>query len=127
MATVKIYEIFNNRLIDFLKDLDGVLGHVADYKTLVTSAKFLARFPDTEKKNAQIFIQYISTPYRKEIMARNDSFFISREFKEANDANAGDIVQLLKGVWQNLVNEDRDAIWGHLNTLLTIADRIEKK
>jgi hypothetical protein len=116
------YAVFNTKLIDFLEDLNGVLGHVPDYKTLVTSAKFLARM--NERQNAKLFIQFVSGPYGKEILERNESFFVDRDFKEAKDANAGDIVQLLKGVWKNLAKEDRDSIWAHLHMLVTIVGRL---
>lgn len=123
MATnVNYYAVFNTKLIDFLDDLSGVLGHVPDYKTLVSGAKFLAR--TNERQNAKLFIQYVSGPYGSQILERNESFFVSREYSEATESNTGDIVQLLKGVWKGLAKEDRDSIWAHLHMLVTIAGRM---
>ena len=122
MSSINYYAVFNTKLIDFLEDLGGVLGSVPDYKTLVASAKFLARM--NERQNAKLFVQYVSGPYSQEIMDRNESFFVDREYKEASDANAGDIVQLLKGVWTNLAVQDKDSIWAHLHMLVTIAGRL---
>lgn len=119
---INYYAVFNTKLLDFLEDLSGVLGHVPDYKTLVASAKFIARME--ERRNARLFIQFVSGPYGKEILERNESFFVDHEYKEATDANAGDIVQLLKGVWKTLAKEDRDSIWAHLHMLVTITGRI---
>ena len=121
-AGVNYYAVFNTKLLDFLEDLSSVLGHVPDYKTLVASAKFLARM--NERQNAKLFMQFVSGPYKKEIMEMNESFFVEHEYKEATDANAGDIVQLLKGVWENLAKDDRDSIWAHLHMLVTITGRL---
>lgn len=121
-ANVNYYAVFNTKLLDFLEDLNGVLGHVPDYKTLVSGAKFLARM--NERQNANLFIRYVSSPYGTQILERNESFFVTHEYNEATEANAGDIVQLLKGVWSNLANEDRDSIWAHLHMLVNIAGRL---
>ena len=118
-TNINYYAVFNAKLIDFLDDLKGVLGHVPDYVTLVSGAKFLAQM--NERQNAKLFMKYVSGPYGPQILEQNESFFVTHEYTEAN---AGDIVQLLKGVWKELADEDKDSIWAHLHMLVTIVKRI---
>ena len=119
-ANVNYYATFNTRLVEFLEDLRGVMGDVPDYNSLVTVVKTLSRM--NERQNARLFIQYVSEPYKNEILDRNEAFFVTHDYTEAN---AGDIVQLLKGVWNKLAQEDKDMIWEHLNLLVIITQKLQ--
>lgn len=126
---INYHAVFNAKLIDFLEDLRGILGSLPDYKVLVSSARLMAQFQ--ERQNAKLFNAYVTVPYGTQILARDEAFFVCRDYDEfvnktaSSSKNTGDVVQLLKGVWNTLPQEDRDSIWAHLHVLVTLSSRCQ--
>ena len=109
--------MFNNKLLDFVDDLGGVIGHVPEYKLIATSAKFLAKFQ--EAQNQSVFDRYVAQPYGDFIRSKDEAFFLEEQYTDVS----GGVVSLLKGVWRSIGDEDKEAIWAHLHILLVLSER----
>jgi hypothetical protein len=111
------HQLFNNKLIDFLEDLEGVVGHLPEYAVLVSSAKFLAQFKPSQ--NQELFASYVRQPYGASILARDEAFLLEEKFS----ASKADVVSLLKNVWSTLRPEDKESVWAHMHVLVVLCDR----
>ena len=124
--------MFNHKLIDFIDDLEGVIGHLPEYPIVVTSVKMLSHIQ--ENKNRQVFDKYICEPYEEYILARDEAFLLNKDYDEVerklggqeSDASGGGIVSLLKGVWSTLSKENKASIWEHMQVLLFINRRYKQ-
>jgi hypothetical protein len=109
--------MFNNKLLDFVDDLRGIIGHVPEYKLIATSVKFLAQFQETQ--NQAVFDRYVAEPYSSFIRGRDEAFFLDEQYADVS----GGVVALLKSVWTSIGDDDKDAVWAHLHVLLVLNDR----
>lgn len=116
------YQLFNRKLADFIEDLAPLLGHLADYKMLSASAGLMAAMKP--RTNQEYFDAYVAAWFEDQILARDEDFFMSREYPDAHVAcNDLGIVPMLKGVWASLAPGDRDAVWAHLEVLVCLNRR----
>jgi hypothetical protein len=111
------YAMFNNKLVDFLEDLKGVIGHLPDYTILLSSAKFLAQFK--ERQNQELFERYVNQPYGSLIVARNEAFLLDEKYSNSKS----DIVSLLKNVWATMQDADKESVWAHMHVLVVLSQR----
>ena len=109
-------ELFNRSLVNFIDALQPLIGHMPQYKPIAMSAKLLSRIGDP-RRNVDFFNQYVAQKYSAMIVARDETFMLAEQFSESDDQ---DIVQLLKGTWKTLSAEEKDAIWQHMEVLLTL-------
>jgi hypothetical protein len=116
IMAVSAHCMFNRKLIDFVTDLKPVLGHMQEYTLALSSVKMLDVID--ERKNQVIFDLYIATPYHERIDACDDNFFLNHD-----DPNTVGVMQLLKTVWANMSQLDKDAVWAHLRVLLVLNRR----
>jgi len=70
-----LYQMFQNKLQDFLDDLRPALGTLPEYNLLTTSMKFI-----TPEKNYAFFNTYIATPYGARLLAKDEGFFLDSSF-----------------------------------------------
>ncbi len=111
------FALFNNKLIDFVDDLGGVLGHLPEYTVLSSSGRFLAQFQ--VRQNHELFERYVAVPYGASILTRDETFLL----EEAKFAGNAGIVSLIKSVWRSLPAADRDSVWAHLHVLMVLGER----
>lgn len=116
-SAANVFQVFNNKLIDFVDDLKGAIGHLPEYSLISSSATFLAKFQ--ERQNYAMFDRYIAQPYGESILARDEAFLLTQNYSNSN----GGIVDLIKGVWKDLPAGDRESVWAHLHVLLVLAAR----
>ena len=111
------FTLFNNKLVDFLDDLKGVIGHLPEYSLMASSARFLAQFQ--LRQNHELFARYVVEPYGASIMARDESFLLGESF----GMSGASVVTLIKSVWGGLDASDRDSIWSHMHVLMFLSKR----
>ena len=122
-----LVKIFNEKLMDFIDDLAPVLSNVSEYALVSSSAKWVCKFDPT--RNYKVYHQYIVVPYGDRIARRDEAFFLeTMSVSGLNSKDAGGmgmgIVSLLRNVWRTqLVDSDKDAVWGHLQVLAELSKR----
>jgi hypothetical protein len=117
------WTLFNAKLIDFVDDLQGVLGHLPEYTVFASSARLLSQFQ--LRQNQGMFDRYVAKPYGAFIVARNEAFLLDQDFSDVTGGGSQNdgIVSLLKSVWTSLPQEDKESIWAHMQVLLVLNDR----
>lgn len=127
MSSTSTFELFNNKLSEFIEDLRGVLGTLPEYKMIASSSRLLSQVQ--VRQNCNLFYQYVVIPYGEQIMARDEKFLLDHDFtKEASEAGSGaGVVDLLKKVWTSMSLDDRESVWGHLGILIVLSRRCLSK
>ena len=115
------YILFNNKLIDFIEDLQGIIGHMPEYKILLTSAKFLAQVK--EKQNQKLFHDVVVVPYGRSILTRDEAFLLDEKYSE----NKADVVDMLKHQWSTMQAQDKESVWAHMTVLVTLSERCHNR
>lgn len=116
------FELFNRKLADFIEDLAPLMQHMPDYQMLRATAALLSSMQP--RKNQEYFDMYVAAWFERQILDRDEEFFLSRDYPDAQDTcqDLG-IVPMLKAVWTSLAQGDRDAVWAHLKVLVLLNRR----
>ncbi len=117
------HTLFNNKLIDFLDDLKGVIGHLPEYSVMASSARFLSQFQ--LRQNQNLFERFVAQPYGPSILARDECFLLEESFTgvTGGGSNNAGVVSLIKCVWKSLSQADRESIWAHMHVLIVLNER----
>ncbi len=121
-----LYELFKSKLDYFVRDLQAVIGHLPQYKLLPVVLTV-----STKEQVQAWFDAHIAQPYGASIIAEDEAFFLSRDYRSYVSGATGappedglGILPLIKGVWASMTPHDRKSVWTHLQHLLTINKRI---
>jgi len=128
-SNAQLYTLFNNKLCDFFEDLYNVIGHLPEYSILTSSATLLSKIDPSQ--NHKFWVQHVESHYGEKIAARDESFFLQNDYSTHLEpgCTSPDIVTMLKHTWGTLSEDDKTAVWDHLDVLLKISGYImsEKK
>jgi hypothetical protein len=117
----QMYQMFQNKLQDFLDDLRPALGTLPEYNLLTTSMKFIS-----PEKNYAFFNTFVAVPYGARLIAKDEGFFLDSSFAPGSGkSDSINLIVMVKEAWSSLSAQDRDAIWAHLSVLMLIRDRIQ--
>lgn len=113
-------DLFNRKLNDFLEDLEQIgIQNVQEYPLLKTSCQMLASID--KKRPAEMFHKYVVGPYEKQITDRNEEFFWNETYGSNNSML---IVQAIKQIWKTLDDDNKEAVWKHMQVLMVISRKI---
>jgi hypothetical protein len=119
-ASVDFADVFNKKLTEFLIDLESVgITRVKEYPMLKMSLLALAHVD--KSKPAKGFLKYVVGPYESQIVQRDDAFFMSQDFSTVSDMA---IVGAIKQIWTTLEDNNKDAIWRHVQLLTALCKRV---
>jgi hypothetical protein len=122
---MSICKAFNNILINFIEDCISVFPEEPDFKIYKTGALLLKQY--NPKKMPSVFKIY-SKSYKTQIINKDETFFLNKEFSEVNNLqNEEEIVQLIGKIrkyWNTLSNKNKTTIWEYLNILLKLVENI---
>lgn len=117
------YNMFNRKLTDMLEDLAECFPDITEFSMAISPPARLLLTLDPSQAQ-RIFQDYVVSPYEKHILSRDDVFLLSQEqFGPVGTLDTGDIVALIKRVWKEASNENKDAIWRHLHVLVLLSNR----
>jgi len=120
MATVDFYTIFNNKLQEFIQELATTFPNISQFKLFDTVIKTCV-IMDKELP-LTTFKRTVEIPFGDSIDKKDENFILSQSFDEADQS----IVNLLKLVWKDLADQNKDAVWGHITLLLAISRKVKK-
>lgn len=125
------YENFNSNLENFVRNLTSNFGDVVEFrqlKTAITLSKNL-----NEKKPEHMFREYVVDRYRKEIMTRNENFFLNpHSFQNQLDGIiTGEtdfdlLFAKLKELWTTLDEPSKKQIWDWITVLIVLSDKCHR-
>ena len=117
---------FNNQLVDFAKELCEMFPTDTDIKWSYNMISMIKKA--NPRKLYEVFIQHFTT-YRSKILAKDESFFTSHDFREVGNQTKKQeytqtIVKQLKTHWSNMSENSRNMCWLRFEILFKISDRI---
>lgn len=112
------------KVMEFLDDLDEILGDIRDYIVFKQSIKLMSSLnEDTVQRS---FDEYVCTPYKEYIVRKDEMFFIQSADSFESSASEFDLVRIIKSKWMSLSENNKQAIWNHLNLLIILNERCNK-
>jgi len=125
-AATTMEAIFNQKLIAFAQDLrclnEGLREPIPQINVLETGVQLASALdPQTPLK---LFRLHVSTPYGKQIEEKDDRFFLEGTEIDKDHSDDLNLVNMLRSVWKTLSNDDKQAIWGHMQLLLKLDRKI---
>jgi len=113
------YDIFNAKLVDFLEDLKQTFPNVPEFQFYdnITRICIMA----SKEKPLDIFKKNVELPFGKSIDDKDESFILSQDFSEADQA----FVKMLKVIWKDLDDDNKNSVWKHVQLLLAISRKMK--
>ena len=127
---MSVETIFTTQLLNLMNTLNNRFPDDKDISLGITGIEQLKSV--NQKKVVDMFVLYCYK-FRKEVMSKNDSFFLDRDFisedlgKDSESSSGTQIMNNLKRHWGELDTAERDAIWKYLQVLMTLCDKYIKK
>jgi hypothetical protein len=120
MDSMTYYECFNNKLDEFLKDLTNTFPDLKDIKLLRNGVN-IAKVADM-KLPQQVFDQTVALKYEKQILEKDENFFMNEDYTEVLSTHGVDfnLVPQLKEVWKSLDESNKDAVWKYMQVLVLL-------
>ena len=114
------YDVFNDKLVEFLKDLTSSFPHVDEFRKLKAGTMCIINIDPKKPRN--VFHTMVADKYRASILAKDEQFFLSHNY-EAHKDEWEDFIEELKRMWSGLDANNKDTIWKYFNLLLLISDK----
>ena len=127
---MSVETIFTTQLLNLMNTLNNRFPDDKDISLGITGIEQLKAV--NQKKVVDMFVLYCYK-FRTEVMGKNDSFFLDRDFisedlgKDSESSSGTQIMNNLKRHWGELDTAERDAIWKYLQVLMTLWDKYIKK
>ena len=119
------YECFNTKLEEFLNDLLTAFPEFKDFKVLKHGIN-LAKTIDA-KMPANVFLQHMTDEYEKNILSRDDAFFMNEDYAYVADMGVDlDIISKLKTLWGQLDDSNKESVWKYLQVLVLLSRKCRK-
>lgn len=110
------YIKFNKKAKEFLKDITKTFPELSDLKLMKNALKVVKKI---SKKTPHRIFDSIVTPYKDQILRRDDAFFITDDFQIES-------LRGLKGIWGSLSDVNKNIIWDYLKILIVANDACKK-
>ena len=129
----RYYEIFNNKITNFINDLIIVFPNDKDFR-LFKNTISLVKLAN-EKMLLEYFKIGVNEDFKNNIITRNEQFFLDNNYSSVlendkignviNKDNINDkLIEKLKGYWVQLDEDNRKIVWDYFNILLQISEKI---
>lgn len=129
------YEIFNNKLDEFIKELIKTFPQDPDFKLFQASTRVIKLA--SEKKPLELFNTGLTDDYKENIREKNEDFFLNNDYSDVlnneklkqqsdlnNDENVNNkLISKLKDYWKELSEENQNIVWQYFTVLLKICDK----
>lgn len=120
-----IFEIFNAKLLEFIDDISAVYKDSKKIKKGITLAILVDR-----KMPIRMFKEKVVIKYGDQISTRNEAFLMEEDYTSSianvvpSEFSSIDIVNELKSIWKSLDDDNKNAIWAHIQGLCALAKRM---
>jgi hypothetical protein len=130
----KYYEMFNETLENFIKDLIKVFPTDNDVKLFKTSSNLLKLA--NVKKPLELFNSGLTEEYKQNILDRNEDFFLTHDYDDVlnndilkkmptlNNNINNELISKLKKYWSDLSDPNKDTVWKYFQILLKLSNKV---
>lgn len=124
MTKLDFYALFNEKLLEFAKELCEVFPDVGEFKRFRSGILMLQNLEPKTLEN--IFNTYVKSRYKEKIMVKDESFFLGHTEFEISSQRSDywlSFIDQLKNLWQTLENDNKDVIWKYFHVLIVLSDK----
>jgi hypothetical protein len=119
-----MHALFNRKMNEFLQDLQQTFHNHRQGQSFAECRAWANLSTKIDERTLQrYFARYVAQPYGHLIRARNDAFFLEHDF--AKEKLELTLLEDLKSLWSSMTEDNKEAIWNHLNLLVALNDRCE--
>lgn len=126
MAKVDFYNKFNDKMLEFAKDLCDGFPYVAEFKRFRTAVIMMQ---NVEPKTLENFFRtYVLSKYRDHLINKDENFFLEHQEFGITSSRTDHwltLIDELKLIWKNLNNENKDIIWKYFQILIILSDKCQ--
>jgi hypothetical protein len=129
----RYYEIFNNKITNFINDLIIVFPNDTDFKLFKNTINLV------KLANKKLLLEYfkigVNDEFKNNIINKNEQFFLDNNYSTVldntqiehaiNKENVNErLIEKLKEYWTQLNEENREIVWDYFNILLQLSEKI---
>lgn len=121
---MSLLSAFNTNIINFLEDCILIFPNDNDFKVYKRGLEMLIKY--NPRKINTIYKEYIEI-YRDKIEEKNEQFFLENNYEEVKKYNEDEIfnvINKLKTYWVNIDKNNKEKIWGWIDLLTKISDKL---
>ncbi len=121
----RFFQIFNNKMNEFIKDLINVFPDDKDFKLFKNSFDIVKI--TNEEQPCKIFYN-ATKKFNKQILEKDEKFFLDKDYTDIIDNDIDidittTLINKLKGYWEKLLDNDKKIVWDYLNILIKLSDK----
>ena len=127
---IELIEVFNNKLIEFAKDLIYIFPSVNDFHIFLTACEWSVCID--KYSPLSFFTCLVVEPFKEKIIKKDESFFLYESYDEYNEymqhyGHDLNLVNKLKKIWQTLDEKNKETIWKYMQVLLCLSLKCKSK
>ena len=122
---MSLLKAFTTQISNLIIELSEVLPYNKDVYVNQTAIELLIK--TNPRLVLTAFDNYI-TPFKEQILGRDDKFFLSSEINENDLINKQLIAtfNILREYWVTLSNKTKDTIWLYFHVLIKLSEKLSK-
>ena len=113
--------LFNKKLMGFVEDLLLLCPNMAEFVLFKTTLSITASM--TPKLPQQVFHSTVTEKYSECITNKSEDVLLNESYTDITDDL--NIIDKIKHIWKTLTDENKNAIWQHLQVLLVLSNRVQ--
>jgi len=128
MNNAVMYDLFNNKLDEFFKDLMTAFPDIKEFHKC-KSGLMLMRNVNPKTPN-EIFKNYVLSKYKAAILSKDESVFLrEKEFdvyaQDGQDTKDHWIqfIHMLQRIWKTLDDKNKNIVWTYFHVLTVLSDK----
>lgn len=124
MSKFAFYSLFNEKILEFSKDLCESFPNIQEFKRMRAGVLFLQNIEP--KTLEHMFKTYVISRYRDQLLNKDESFFIEHDEFDVQSKRTDhwkSFIDQLKQMWKTLDHDNREIIWKYFHVLIILSDK----
>lgn len=124
MSKQDFYNLFNEKMLEFAKDLCTVFPDIAEFKRFRSGVLMLKNVEPKTLEN--IFRTYVLTKYKNQLLTKDESFFLQHTEFDIYSQRTDywlELITQLKTMWVTLNDENRETIWKYFHIMIVLSEK----
>ncbi len=124
MTKIDFFNLFNEKMLEFARDLCNVFPNVAEFTRFRSGVLMLQNLEPKTLEN--IFRTYVLSKYKDQILEKDESFFLEHTefdiYSQRSDYWLS-LIDQIKEMWKTLDQDNKEIIWKYFHVLIVISDK----
>ena len=121
MSTNNKIILFNKKLMGFVDDLLLLCPNMSEFMIFKTTLSVCTSM--TPNLPQQVFHSTVTDKYSDAIINKNEAVLLNESYDDLT--NDLDIIEKIKHIWKTLSDDNKNAVWQHLQVLLVLSNRVQ--